>query len=261
MQTLKKSVEDDPLPLTLQCLRAALNMYSQPFLEHVVPRLNLEERNITFTRLEESFRTIVGHSLPSKRISILLDSTFRETIVDILGISQARDEQEDDDDSDEMQADEQYSITYRMWKDLSTATARLEIMSEFDDPRRGMAMQKLLFILNKMNDYGLGGSRAQKIFARVMNDMMTEFIIVNYEDQWDSPSLAKEHLCLWVENIFARLAVEVLGFLQTSVLDLNNVDDLIDVRFDDEVEVCCVMKCSRGVVGWCDELDDRLVWR
>ncbi|EEA28132.1 anaphase-promoting complex subunit ApcB, putative [Talaromyces marneffei ATCC 18224] len=230
--TLKKGIEDHPLAQTVRCLRLAQQKYFTPFLTHVVPKLNPAERETSFSRLRESFKTIVVHSLPSKRISDLLELTFRETVVDILGISQARNDQANDSESNDMEIDEQYSITYRLWKNISSESARHQIMTEYDDSKMDQSRHSLLSLLHDMNDYGLGGHRAQKVFAQVMNDMMTEFIIVSYKEQWDTPSLVKKHLCLWVENIFARLAVEVLEILQLSISD-DSVDDLVEVRLGD----------------------------
>ncbi|EED23470.1 anaphase-promoting complex subunit ApcB, putative [Talaromyces stipitatus ATCC 10500] len=228
---LKESI-DDPLAQTVRCLQLAQHMYFTPFLKHVVPKLDTTERESSFFRLRESFQTIVAHSLPSKRISHLLESTFRKNAVDILGITQARNDQLEDSESNGMEIDSQSSTTYRLWREIASEAARAHIMSEHNGIQTNDSKHRFLSLLQAMQDVGLGGHRAQKVFAQVMNDMMTEYIITSYKEQWDTPSLVSQHLRLWVENVFARLAVEVLAILQPSISE--NADGYLDnVRFND----------------------------
>lgn len=156
--------------------------------------------------------------------------------VDVLGISQAATDQADDDESvgqeNDMEIDFQTSISYKRWKDMPSEAARSQIMAEYDDSQMTVSRHKLLSLLQAMHDVGLGGHRAQKVFAQVMNDLMTEFIVVSYKGQWESPSLVTQHLRLWVENVFARLAVEVLAILQPSPAD-DPDGQLNNVRLDD----------------------------
>lgn len=215
----------------MRCLHLAQRAYFTPFWDHLARQLDNAESDTAYSRLNETFQSIVAHSLPSKRISDLLEETIRNTAVDILGISQARDDEADDTESDDMEIDQQPSIIYRLWKEISPETARYEVISEYRDDRTSQSRNRLLTLLHAMQEFGLGGHRAQTVFAQVMNDMMTEFILVSYKEQWDSPSLVREHLCLWVENVFARLAVEVLEILQPPSDDSD--DDIINVRLDD----------------------------
>jgi anaphase-promoting complex subunit 2 len=207
-------------------------MYFTPFLNHVVPKLDTTERDTSFSKLGESFQAIVAHSLSSSRISNALEIALMNEAVVILGISQARDDQEDEDEENDMELDTQVSTTYKIWRDIPSTATRIQIMTEQDDSQLNESRHRLLSILQAMQDVGLGGHRAQKVFARVMNDTMTEFIVVNYKEQWASPSLVVQHMRLWVENIFARLAVEVLAILQPS--PLGSIDEQLDnVRLDD----------------------------
>lgn len=224
---MKKGSEDDPLAQTLRCLHVAHQMYFRPFLDYIRPEIFGEELNTADAKVREAFQSIVARSLPSERLSNLLEETIRVTAVDILGISHARDDQADDTESNDMEIDEQSSIIYRLWKEVSPET-RHELLSEYRGDRVSQAKNRLFTLLHAMQEFGLGGHRAQKVFAQVMNDLMTEFILVSYKGQWDSPSLVREHLCLWVENIFARLAVEVLEILKPS-----SDDHVINVLLDD----------------------------
>lgn len=73
---------------------------------------------------------------------------------------------------------------------------------------------KTLKFMQSLQDVGLGGSKAQRVFAEVMSETLTEHIRCAYAGQWSSPSTIIEQLRYWVENRFARLAVEVLACLK-----------------------------------------------
>ncbi|OKL55759.1 hypothetical protein UA08_09018 [Talaromyces atroroseus] len=233
---LETSPEDESLAETVRCLQLAQHMYFTPFLNHVAPKLDTTERDTSFLKLRESFQAIVAHSLSSSRISNALEIALLKDASIVLGISQARNDQGDENEStgheNDMEIDAQVSTSYRRWRDIPSEATRIQIMAEQEDSQLSESRHKILSILQAMQDVGIGGHRAQKVFARVMNDMMTEFIVVSYKEQWRSPSLVVQHLRLWVENVFARLAVEVLAILQPS--SLGNIDEQLDnVRLDD----------------------------
>lgn len=76
------------------------------------------------------------------------------------------------------------------------------------------ARQKVLMVMRSLHDVGLGGARAQRVFAEVMNDMLDEHVKSAYAGQWKSPSTVIETLRDWVENQFARFTVEILACLK-----------------------------------------------
>lgn len=118
-----------------------------------------------------------------------------------------------DGDYSEMEID-RCSTVYRIWKDEASETARSQSMIEEHNSEANEARQRLFPLLQGLQEVGLGGHRAQKIFARVMNDLITRFVKVSYTGQWESPSLAVQHARLWTENVFARLVVQVLHILR-----------------------------------------------
>ncbi|MCJ1474207.1 hypothetical protein MMC13_002865 [Lambiella insularis] len=93
-----------------------------------------------------------------------------------------------------------------------------------------------LKMMRSINEVGLGGAQAQRIFAEVMSDLLTEHINTTYAGLWRSSSVeTTDTLYAWVEDRFAKFAVEVLACLssrdiasqsssgtQVSAVDLNN---------------------------------------
>lgn len=63
---------------------------------------------------------------------------------------------------------------------------------------------------------GLGGDAAQRVFADVMNNLMTEYVKSTYAGEWESPSSVTDDLRRWTENRFARFVVEVLECLKSA---------------------------------------------
>lgn len=70
--------------------------------------------------------------------------------------------------------------------------------------------QRTLYEIESLNSVGLGGAKAQRLFAEVMNDVLTDHIKFTYAGQWTYPSTVIETLRDWIENHFARFVVEVL---------------------------------------------------
>ena len=71
-----------------------------------------------------------------------------------------------------------------------------------------------LNFVRKLHDVGLGGPRAQRIFAEVMSDILTEHVNSAYAGKWTSPSIIPDQLRNWVEDHFSRLVVEILDCLK-----------------------------------------------
>lgn len=187
-----------------------------------MPHLDAADQEAAFLRLRRSFHAIVAYSLPSSRTSALLATELTNGAVVILGIESAKEERavyseagdQNDGGMDDMDIDRKYSTSYRVWKDEPSEAARIQMMTEGEDAQISAARERLLRLLGRVQDVGLGGERGQKAFARVMNNMMTEFITATYTGQWEAPSLVTQHLRLWTENVFARLVVEVLNIFR-----------------------------------------------
>lgn len=74
--------------------------------------------------------------------------------------------------------------------------------------------QRTLKFMQNLQEVGLGGPKAQRIFAEIMSEALTEHVKHAYAGRWSSPSTITEQLRDWVENHFARFAVEVLACLR-----------------------------------------------
>ena len=95
------------------------------------------------------------------------------------------------------------------------------------------ARKETLNLMKSINDVGLGGAQAQRVFAEVMSELLTAYVNTTYAGQWASPSNRIDELKTWIEDNFARFAVEVLAELkeksisadrsvQVSTADLEN---------------------------------------
>lgn len=164
-------------------------------------------------------QAITTYSLPFQKVSSLLTEEMINEAVIILGISEQGNDssQRNDDGSDRMELDSSYSTSYSVWKAEPDESVRSRIMSRCEDgSQAAKARARFLSLLRGVQDVGFGGSRGQKVFADVMNDMMTLFIRATYSGQWESPSLATNHLRQWIRQVFAKLVGQILDILQTS---------------------------------------------
>ncbi|GAB1311397.1 hypothetical protein MFIFM68171_01607 [Madurella fahalii] len=101
-----------------------------------------------------------------------------------------------------------------------------------DDLRAAAARERLLELVQQLNDVGLAGERFHVLFAEVMDAMMSEFVTGAYAGVWSAPdprsfsaamntvsraaSLSAASPCIrslndWVENHFAQLSFQVLS--------------------------------------------------
>ena len=76
------------------------------------------------------------------------------------------------------------------------------------------ARQKVLMVMRSLHHVGLGGARAQRVFAGVMSEMLSAHVKSAYAGQWTSPSTVIDRLRDWVENQYARFVVEILACLK-----------------------------------------------
>lgn len=186
------------------------------------------------TQLQRDFHTVVSYSLPWSQISTLLAAELVQDAVVILGIDILVEESDSDSEGNShegMDVDRKYSVSYADWKQESTE-ARAHMMTEGEHGHVTMARDRLLAFLNGLQLVGLGGDKAQKVFASVMNMMMTEFIRAAYTEQWEAPTSVPQHLRQWIENVFARLAVQVLAIIHTPSPG-NQAPGALDVSFGD----------------------------
>ena len=74
--------------------------------------------------------------------------------------------------------------------------------------------RRTLRFMRNLHHVGLGGAKAQRVFAEVMSGILAEHVRSTYASRWSTPSTIPEQLRFWVENYFARFAVEVLASLK-----------------------------------------------
>lgn len=241
---LDESRHEGLLSQVVRYLQLAQRLYYTPFEQHVVSKLDAASRETAISALRRTFNAIVSYSLPFSRVSVLLETELSSAAAVILGVEDAKQQArvaEFEFQDDNMDIDRDGFITYRCWRQEGSETARIHAMNEFAKSSRVAAVrERLLSLLEGVRDVGLGGERAQKVFAEVMNTMMTEYISTMYAGQWDSPSSAPQHLRLWTENVFARFVIDVLAVLKSpegeaesadvSLNDVNNWHEMAIAR-------------------------------
>ncbi|KAJ5670057.1 uncharacterized protein N7477_005420 [Penicillium maclennaniae] len=223
---------DGLLRTIVDCLQLVRRIYLAPIVHYLLPLLPATEQGRVLTQLQRGFHAVVSYSLPWAQISKLLAEDLAQESLVILGIDTLFEESNSDDDSqDGMEMDRQFSVSYEAWKQESTES-RAHMMTEGEQENVTVARDRLLAILNGLQLVGLGGDKAQKIFAGVMNIMITEFVRAAYTGKWASPTSAVQHLKHWIENVFARLAVQVLAIIHTPPSG-NQASNSLDVSFGD----------------------------
>ncbi|KAE8137566.1 hypothetical protein BDV38DRAFT_292772 [Aspergillus pseudotamarii] len=213
------------------CLQLIRKIYFAPLMEYLLPLLGAVEQEKVFVQRRRGFHLMIAYTLPWQRVSPLLTRELMTHAVTILGIVTLEDEAVEDDE-DSMEIDQRHSVSYRDWRDESSAEVRMQMMTEGEDTRVTTARERLLSLFNDLELVGLGGVRAQKVFASVMNTMMTEFIRAAYSGQWEGPSKVSQHLRHWIENVYARLAVQVLSIINVPESGTREADRL-DVKLSD----------------------------
>ena len=179
-------------------------------LQFLLPLLVEEQQESNFVDFERNFHSIVAYSLPWAQISDPLTKEITKEAWIILGI----DTLEEDKDNDRMEVDDRgyYSVRYSDWRNAGEEV-RAGMMTEGEHVRVTVARDRLLSLLRDLQLVSLGGMEVQKIFASVMDRLMTVFIQTAYAGQWEGPTSVPQHLGQWVEDVFARLVVEVLAIV------------------------------------------------
>lgn len=174
-------------------------------------------------------------ALPWDRVSALLNREFTKEALVILGIDALKEEAARDDDvsvDEDMEVDRSFSVSYRQWRKEPSVEARMEMMTENEDIQVATSRNRLMSLLENLQLVGLGGDKAQKVFASVMNSMMIEFVLAAYPGQWEGPSLVSQHLRHWIENVFAQLVVQVLSIINVPESG-SKPSDHLDVNLSD----------------------------
>ena len=232
MQLLQRPEKEGLLRIIVDCLQLCRRIYFTPVAHYLLPLLATFDQERAFTQLQRDFHTVVSYSLPWSQISTLLAGEIAQEAVIILGIDTlAEDDNLDVSSQDGMEVDREYSVSYDTWK-RESAEVRARLMTVNEDGRVTAARDHLLVFLKGLQLVGLGDHKAQKVFASVMNIMMTEFVRSAYTGQWESPTSVTQHLRHWIENVFARLAVQVLNIIHPTS-SANQVSNAPEVSLGD----------------------------
>ncbi|KAL4932601.1 anaphase promoting complex subunit 2 [Aspergillus undulatus] len=217
----------------VKCLLLMRKIYFTPLVEYLLPHLGSAGQERVFMKFQCSFKLMVGHAMPWPLISDLLTRSLTKHVLIILGISSLNEANASESGSvDEMEVDKQCLMSYTEWRDAPSAEVRSQMMTESEDVRVTTARDHLLALLHDLQLVGLGGEKAQEIFACVMNTMLTEFIRAAYTGHWEGPSLVSLHLRQWITDVFGRLAVQVLAIINVPDSGVKNTGQM-DVKFSD----------------------------
>ncbi|KAL1953696.1 hypothetical protein VTO42DRAFT_2369 [Malbranchea cinnamomea] len=208
------------LQRVVRYLRLAQNIYFSPFKQHILPLIDPVCQDQAFTKLQQSLHAVISYSLPAASISALLTEELTAECAVVLGVHHG------EDDGDGMDLDSRFNTSYDVWRQEPSEEGRRKMMVGADDIHTVQARSRLMQMLEDLQSVGLGGRRAQKVFAEVMNDMLTEFVTSTYTSQWESPSLATAHLGQWIENVFAKLVADVLQVLKTTDGQASQTEDV-----------------------------------
>lgn len=231
IQLLENPEKEGLLRTIVDCLQLARRIYLAPVVHYLMPLIANSEQGRVLTQLQRMFHAVVSYSLPWEYISRLLaDELSRDALV-ILGIDTLIEDSDSEEDPADMDIDGAYSVAYEEWRDASQET-RARMMIDNEPAAVTMARDQLLAFLNGLQHVGLGGDRAQKVFAGVMNVMMTEFVRAAYTQEWRRMSSVPHHLSHWIENVFSRLAVQVLAIIHTPHAG-GQLPGSLDVSFGD----------------------------
>ncbi|KAJ5934788.1 hypothetical protein N7466_004335 [Penicillium verhagenii] len=236
-ELLVRPEKEGLLRTIVDCLQLARRIYLAPIVHYLMPLIPISEQGRILTQTQRVLHTVVSYSLPWEHISTLLAGELSRDALVIMGIDTlVEDSTSEDVSQDGMEVDRQYSVSYEDWKS-SDSDAQARIMTEGEPGSVTVARDRLLAFLNGLQLVGLGGDKAQKVFASVMNVMMTAFVRAAYtgaayNGRWERPTLVAQHLKHWVENIFARLAVQVLAIIHTPPAG-NQMAGAMDVSFGD----------------------------
>ncbi|KAI5846684.1 hypothetical protein BZA05DRAFT_447326 [Tricharina praecox] len=204
-----------------------------------------------------SLNSIMSYSLPDPAWSELVYTVFLELCGVSVGISMSEEEEAEEEEASTIisgnttEADD--AIYDRMPQSFLTETdldgdsiiatdegtpiipAELDGLPDFDhykkEPKgtQAEARRKVLKLWELMERIGVGGGgrRGERVFAEVINTLITMYICQTFAQRWGSPSIAGRELEDWVENTLARLIVDIL-FCTT----VNDLDGAGDVRLD-----------------------------
>ena len=172
-----------PLDKTLHMLWVVQAIYVTPLQDYVVPKLPLAEGNFQLQNFKDNFQAMVSISLTRSNLDQMLRRAFNDLGTVIFRLEGS---DEEDNEEDSMEVD----------KELVVTEARRQTAS----------------IVISLDDVGLGGAQAQRLFAEVMDDLLMIYVTKRYAGQWMSPSLVPAELRAWVQQEFSPFVIGILAY-------------------------------------------------
>ncbi|KAI9810823.1 MAG: hypothetical protein M1827_006030 [Pycnora praestabilis] len=222
----------------LKSLQRSQSVYLYPLLHHILPAyvsqydsvLDREERlaaKAQTARLESRFRqdqhSIVAYSA-QEGVSKLLAATLINHGSIILGLQDedlyqieetgATGEEDDRMSLDGTEERSYNTVLHNIQPKRTPQGNQCVVPNPTEVPESTESRRRILQIVKGLDEVGLGGSGIQRVFAEVMNELMSEYVNSAYAGKWQSPSSIATHLRHWIENSFARFVVEVLNCLE-----------------------------------------------
>lgn len=160
-------------------------MYYFPVHEHLLLMVHSSQRGNVSKDFKKDVHAMIAFSLPQDKVDRLICRMLDGSATVILGIDSGKDNSFIGDSYTQETGD--------------VAQTRAEF----------------LVTLQQLQAAGLGGSRAQKIFATVMDKMLEDYVSKTCAGEWALASNTVERLKSWVENVFAILVAQVLDVLKS----------------------------------------------
>ena len=200
------------------------SIYTYPLTRCILPHISPFEAKLYKSRFQRDLHALAAYALPQTEIGNLLTSLLSECSRKILGIGDEEFEigvqisSSPRVDLDVEMQPEVPAVTYRTYYPSCVSMSDLgkvsDISVESDEVRQ--TRNELLALIQTWSSVGLGGDKARRIFAVVLDKMLTEFVNWSYAGiDDDDESGVLPHLNYWIENIFSRYAVQVLGALRS----------------------------------------------
>ncbi len=210
-------------------------------MQCLLPQLPSSEAKLSKSNFQRDLHALAAYALPQTEIEVLLTKFLSNCSRKILGIGDEEFEitaQTPPYPQQDLQLATQPAVphvTYRSYYPSCVSMSELEeandISVEPNDVKQ--TRNELLSLMKTWSSVGLGGDRARKIFAAVLDKMLTEFVKWSYAGIDDDELGVLPHLKYWIENIFARYAVQFLSALrsgETVYFDGSSEINLSDVQ-------------------------------
>ncbi|KAL8825959.1 MAG: hypothetical protein Q9191_004088 [Dirinaria sp. TL-2023a] len=175
-EELVEDIENESaLVQIFQTLQVVQTIYLYPLKHHILPILP-DKGSQQLAQAKINLHGLFAHSIPHGAFCVLLGRFLKEQAFIVLNITATNQPQHEPNECSE-------------------------------------ARQITMKVMKSLKNVGLAGGRAQRLFAEVMNEVLTKHVESEYAGKWSSPSSVPQDLRDWIENEFARFTVEVLACL------------------------------------------------